>query len=237
MFISKLGSGFLYHEGELKMKYCFALFAIVGMAFASSTLDSPTMEGVSGGEGGYFPGTDDYFESYIYDATVCSSIPASANDYRVVDDFQPTVDVTMTQFSYYGITTGATPSALELMYFANNAGAPGDEVSQTSYPVTTTNTGFTFAGYIVWKADMVVDLDLSAGIYWFGFHRNDGGDNWFVGIGPCITGYEAYRTLAAGYTWAPMSASIQGADLFKELQGTPQGALLQSTWAGIKTQF
>lgn len=218
------------------MKYVFVLLAVAGMAFASSILDSPTMEGVSGGEGGYFPGTDDYFESYIYDATVCSSIPSSANDYRVVDDFQPTIDVNMTQFAYYGITTGAVPTALELMYFADNAGVPGDEVSQTSYDVTTTNTGFTYAGYVVYKADMTVDFALSAGVYWFGFHRNDG-DTWYVGIGPCITGYEAYRTLAAGYAWAPLSASIQGADLFKELQGTPQGALQQSTWAGIKTQF
>lgn len=210
----------------------FLILAVVaGLAFGSADLS-----GVSTGIGTQFPETDDYIDSYAYDATVCSSIPASFGDYRVVDDFTPVVDgADIVKFIYWGLSTATTPTSLNLMWFADASGTPGTEVSQTPYSITTGASGFEYAGYTVWTTEMVVNITGVEGTNWFGFHRPTA-DTWYVGIGPIVTGYEAHRTLAAGYAWQPMSSSIEAADLFKIIEGTVT-ALDRSTWGGIKVLF
>ena len=211
------------------MKFLVLVFIVTGFAFASSSLS-----GTSAGTGIWFPETDDVLDTYTYGDDVCGTIPASGGDFRVVDDFQTAKGATIASFSYWGVTTGAVPTSLNLMQFADAAGTPGTEVFQTDYSIATSNSGFTYAGYIVYKADMAVNLPLATGTYWFGFHR-PGTDNWFVGIGPSVTGYEAYRTVAAGYAWEPCSTSIEAADLFKIIEGAT--ALERTTWGSIKNLF
>ncbi len=212
------------------MRFLMPVLALAVIAFAA-----PQISGTSSGSGVFIPETDDIFDSYVYDATVCSSIPASFGDYRVVDDFQNSSDVTIGSFIYWGLTTGAVPTSLNLMCFENNAGMPGTEVFQTSYPITTGPSGFLYAGYTVYTTTMVASVPVPANTpHWFGFHRPDA-NTWYVGIGPIVTGFEAHRTLAAGYAWQPMSSSIQAADLFKVIEGTV--SLDRSTWAGIKNLF
>jgi len=211
------------------MKFLVLVFVIAGVAFASSSLS-----GTSAGSGIWFPETDDVLDTYAYGDDVCGTIPASFGDYRVVDDFQTAKGATISSFTYWGLSTGAIPTSLNLMQFADDSGAPGTEVFQTDYSIVSTNSGFTYAGYVVYKCDMAVSLPLATGTYWFGFHR-PGATNWYVGIGPTVTGYEAYRTLAAGYVWEAISVSIEAADLFKIVEGAT--ALERTTWGSIKNLF
>ena len=69
---------------------------------------------------------------------------------------------------------------------------------------------------------------------WLGSHRNDG-SNWYPLFGTIVTGSEAYRTVAAGWAWAPLSSSLVAGDLFKVIDGTV--SLNRTTWAGIKNMF
>jgi hypothetical protein len=213
------------------VKY-LALILLVSVA----AMASPSLRGVSEGSGSFFPETDDTFDSYVYDTSVCSSIPASFGDYRVVDDFVYAAgDVTISSFIYWGLTTAAVPTTLNLMCFENNAGMPGTELFQTSNAVTTAASGFTYAGYTVYVTTMPVSVDVPINTTrWFGFHRPDS-NTWYVGIGPVVTGFEAHRTEAAGYSWAPMSSSIAAADLYKVVTGTV--SLERTTWAGVKSLF
>ena len=203
--------------------------AVIAMA-------SPQLRGVTGGSGQFIPETDDQFDSYIYGPDAVTTIPASFGDYRVVDDFVTASPVEITSFVYWGVTTGSVPTALNIMCFENNAGVPGTEVFQTSNPITTANSGYTFAGYIVWQATMAVSIDVPTGTRWFGFHRPEA-TNWYVGLGTNVTNSEAYRTTVAGYSWVPVSSdpAIGEADLYKIIQGNT--ALTRDTWAGIKNLF
>lgn len=213
------------------MKY-LALCLVLSFA----VMASPQLRGVSEGTGSFFPETDDTFDSYVYGPDVCTTIPASFGDYRVVDDFVTAVDVTFGSFVYWGVTTAAVPTTLNIMCFENNAGVPGTEVFQTNNPITTAASGFTFAGYTVWTSTMNVSFAMSAGTRWFGFHRPDA-NNWYVGLGTTVTGSQAYRTTVAGYAWVPVSTdpAIGPADLFKVISGTT--ALTRTTWAGVKVLF
>jgi hypothetical protein len=212
------------------MKFYVLMLLVAGFAVAQ-----PEISGSFGGGGGGYPGTDDILDTYTYGSTVLSNIPASFTDYRVVDDFTPALGGSFTKFSYWYVTTAANPTALELMYFPDAAGVPsGTPGFQTSYAVTTSNSGFLFGSYAVWYAQMNVSLPFTAGKQWYGFHRNDG-NNWYVAVGTVVTNVQAYRTLAAGYAWEPCSSSIGACDMFKLIEGAT--ALGRDTWAGIKTQF
>ncbi len=196
----------------------------------------PTLSGESSGEGFWFPATDDIIDTYAYDENVCSSIPASFDDYRVVDDFVATGSVELTGFTYWIVTTGSVPTELLLISYADDGGTPGNELGQDSYAVTTAASGYVYAGYTVYVTNMPVSISVDAGTYWFGFYRSDGGETLYVGIGPTVTGAEAHRTVAAGYAWEPMSNSIVAADLYKTIEGNTT-ALDSETWGSIKGIF
>jgi hypothetical protein len=213
------------------VKY-LALLLLISVA----AMASPSLRGVSEGFGS-FPETDDTFDSYVYGEDVCSTIPASFGDYRVVDDFVVSANLTVQSFVYWGVTTSSAPTTLNIMAFQDNSGVPGTEIFQTSNPVTTVASGFTFAGYTVWTTTMNVSIDMTPGTYWLGFHRPDA-TNWYVGLGTTVTGSEAYRTTVAGYSWVPCSSdpTIGPADLFKVISGE-YTSLTRSTWAGVKSLF
>ncbi len=214
-------------------------FLIPVLAFAVLVFASSEISGTSSGSGFVFPETDDVIDTYAYDPdTVCSTIPASFNDYRVVDDFLHDQPVSIGSFTYWGVSTASAPSELELMYFEDNAGVPGDEVFQTSYSVSSQATGYTYGMYSVYVAVMTLPTSLfipANTTAWLGFHRV--GDNWYTALGPAVVGSEAYRTQGAGYNWVPVSSNpdIGAADLFKIIEGTV--SLERSTWAGIKHLF
>jgi hypothetical protein len=214
------------------MKYLLTLLFVAGLAVASS----PELTGQLSGTGFGFPGTDDYLETYAYNAaSALQTIPASFTDYRVVDDFVPAAGVNVTKWTNWFVTTAATPTTLNLMCFANNAGTPGTEVYQTPHAVTCVNSGFLFGSYVIYKAEMVLSQAFTAGTWWVGMHRVDG-NNWYPNLGTVVTGSQAYRTQAAGYTWEPCSSSIGAADVFKIVEGIVT-SLDRTTWGGIKNLF
>jgi hypothetical protein len=213
------------------MKYLSLLLVVSAFAVAQ-----PEISGEFGGQG-YFPGTDDILDTYTYGSSVLGTIPASFGDYRTVDEFVATQNANLTKFTYWGLSTTTNPSSLNLMCFANNAGVPSSTPTfETSYPVTVVNSGFTFGSYTVYYAQMTVSLSIVAGTQWWGFQR-PGADTWYVGVGSVVEGYEAYRTLGAGYSWQPCSGSIGACDMFKIIEGAYLAALDRSTWGEIKHQF
>ncbi|MCK5840852.1 MAG: hypothetical protein KAH31_01690 [Candidatus Sabulitectum sp.] len=218
------------------MRIFLVLFAVVAISFASGTL-----RGAPGGEAGYtLPGTDDELDSYAYAAAEqMSTIGASFTDYAVCDDYNG-IHAYLETYTTWGVTTGAVPTALEVLIIPDASGAPSTSgpSSQVSYPATLTDTGMTYGSYAIWLA--VIDLsatpvEIDAPV-WIGPHRNDS-VSWYPIGGTTVTGSEAYRTLAAGWAWEPFSNSLVAGDLFKVLEGIPFTALERNTWAGIKNMF
>ena len=129
---------------------------------------------------------------------------------------------------------------MELLIIEDSNGPDGPPISQDSYNCTIIDSGFSFASYIIWVAILEVEtLYLPSNeTVWLGSHRNDG-DNWYPACGTAVSGSEAYRTLAAGWSFEPLSSSMEYGDLFKIISDTPpQGVSLErNTWAGIKTAF
>ncbi|MCD4707047.1 MAG: hypothetical protein K8S62_04835 [Candidatus Sabulitectum sp.] len=214
----------------------FVIFVVAGMAFAFDSFP-----GESSGVGYLLPGTDDVFDSYAYkESEVFSSVPAAYSEFAVCDDFTATGsgDVIIDTYTSWGFTTGSNPAELELLVIADNSGPDGAPVSQTSYPCTLYDSGFTYAGYTVWVTVMDLSSDpavvMSGETVWFGHHRNDGG-TWAAGCGTTVTGSEGYRTVASGWAWAPFSESLESGDIFKIVEGST--SLERSTWAGIKNMF
>ena len=217
------------------MKYLLTLLFVAGLAVASAP---PELSGALSGTGFGFPGTDDYLETYAYNAASgCTTIPASFTDYRVVDDFVRTSAVNVTKWTNWFVTTASTPANLNLMCFANNAGAPGTEVYQTPHAVTCVNSGFLFGSYVIYKAEMVLTQAFTAGTWWVGMHRVDG-SSWYPNLGTVLTGSQAYRTVAAGYAWQTVGTdpAIGPADVFKIVEGVVT-SLDRTTWGGIKNLF
>jgi len=219
------------------MRLFVIILAVVGMAFASGTIS-----GEPGGVGHALPETDDVLDTYAYDTgTSFSTIPAASSDYAVCDDYTASGsgDSIIDTYTTWAVTTAANPTALELLYIADNSGPDGAPVSQTSYPAAVSNSGHMFGSYIVWIAVMDLSSDpavvLNGETVWLGAHRNDG-SNWFAGCGTTVAGSEGYRTLAAGWDWAPFSGSLVTGDLFKIIEGIDT-SLSRSTWAGIKNMF
>ncbi len=218
------------------MKLVFVLLAVAALAFASSTIS-----GEAGGVANYtLPSTDDVLDTYAYNAAEqMSTIGASFDDYATVDDYNG-ADGTVDTYTCWGVTTGAVPTALEIMVVADDAGVPSASgpTSQTSYPATCSDTGMTYGSYAIWLAvvDMSSDPLMVAAPLWIGSHRNDT-VAWYPIGGTTVTGSEAYRTEAAGWSWAPFSASLVAGDLFKVIEGTSGSSLNRSTWAGIKNMF
>ncbi len=219
------------------MKFLVVLLAVAALGFASDTLT-----GHSGGVGYALPETDDTLDTYAYnDGEVFSSIPASFTDYAVVDDYTAAVDADaiLETYTCWAVTTASAPTALELLVVEDASGAPsGAPVSQVSYTTAAASSGFTFGSYDVLIA--VMDLTSDEPVIpigttmWLGSHRNDG-SNWYPACGTTVTGSEAYRTVAAGWAWQTISASLQSGDLFKVIDGTV--SLNRTTWAGIKNMF
>lgn len=220
------------------MRFLLVLLAVAAMSFASGTIS-----GHAGGSGGGFVyvETDDVLDTYAYSAAEqMSTIGASFDDYAAIDDFNYAVDtdIALTSYVCWGVTTGAAPTAMELLYVADVSGVPsGAPISQVSYPIVCTNSGFLYGSYTIW----VGEIDLSANPEvstpcWLGSHRNDS-VNWYPIGGTTVTGSEGYRTLAAGWEWAPFSGSLVAGDLFKVINGTVVSSLERTTWAGIKNIF
>ena len=218
------------------MKLFAVLLCVAGLAFASGTFS-----GAPGGTGGgsFVPETDDQLDSYAYSAAEqMSTIGASFGDYAAIDDFTPPYDAGYLINTYTGwaVTTGSTPTTLELLVVADASGLPsGAPISQVGYPTTCGNTGFTYGGYPIWLAEITVGgLNVDSPV-WLGHHRA-GADTWYPVGGLTVTGSEGYRTTAAGWAWAPFSAELEPGDLFKVIDGTPV-SLSRTTWAGIKNLF
>lgn len=217
------------------MKLFVVLLAVAGLAFASGTIS-----GRPGGSGGGFvvPETDDLLDSYAYNqAEQMGTIGASFDDYAAIDDFDPPTvdaDATLTGYTCWGVTTGATPTALELLVVADASGVPdGAPISQNSYTASCGSSGYTYGGYTIWVA-VIPATDVVALPCWLGSHRNDG-VSWYPVGGLTVTGSEGYRTQAAGWAWEPFSGSLEAGDLFKVVDGSV--SLERSTWAGIKNLF
>ncbi len=217
------------------MRFFLVLFALAALAFASDTIS-----GQPGGTANYtLPGTDDIYDSYAYNAgEQMDNIGASFGDYAVVDDYNgSTID--MTSYTMWGVTTVSAPSALEIMVVPDDSGVPSaaGPSSQDSYPATSSDTGMTYGSYAIWIS--VVDASATpvalAAPVWLGTHRA-GADNWYPIGGTTVTGTQGYRTVEAGWAWAPFSESLVAGDLFKVLEGNLV-ALERNTWAGIKNMF
>jgi len=223
------------------MKFLVVLLAVAAMGFASDD----TLIGHPGGVGYPMPGTDDTLDTYAYDAGTAfsASLPASFTDYAVIDDFTEATDAdaSLDTYTCWAVTTAALPTELEVLVVADASGVPsGAPTSQSSYTATVTDSGFTFGSYALYVAVIDLTSDPIAVPFgttvWLGSHRNDG-SNWYPSCGTTVTGTEAYRTVAAGWTWEAMSVSIEAGDLFKIVEGTPGSALSRTTWAGIKNMF
>ena len=219
------------------MKLAFVLFAVVAMAFASSTI-----RGEAGGFPTYtLPSTDDILDTYAYNlGEQLSSIGASFDDYAAVDDYNG-INANIEMYTLWGVTTGVAPTALEIIVVADDGGVPSASgpTSQVSYPTVCTNSGMTYGGYTIWVAAVDLSgapLNVTAPV-WIGSHRNDT-DTWYPVAGTTVTGSEAYRTIVAGWTWLAYSSQdpYTAADLFKVIEGAPT-SLSRSTWAGIKNNF
>jgi hypothetical protein len=220
------------------MKLFVVLLAIAGMAFASSTFSGE----VRGSGGLDLPEVDMVIDTYPYDeGDQMSTIGASFGDYAVCDDctYGTEADLDLTLYLTYGVTTsGSAPSELALLVVADAGGEPdGEPISQDTYSVTNSNTGYTYGGYTIWQTEMewtVGEVTISTPV-WLGPQRQDG-SNWYPIGGLTVSGSEGYRTLEAGWAWEPWSNSLEEGDLFKIIEGEP-AALESNTWGGIKTLF
>jgi hypothetical protein len=213
------------------MRHIPILLFVVGLAVA----DPPELTGEPGGTGFGFPATDWILDTYAYSqSSSCTTIPASFTDYRVVDDFVRTSSCYVTGITNWFVTVHYTPTSLNIMCFANDDGMPGTEIFQTPHAVACSNSGYMFSSYIIYIAEMPLSQAFSPGTRWIGMHRVDG-SSWYVMVGTILTGSEAFRTVAAGYSWEPCSSSIGAVDIFKIIEGST--ALDRSTWGGIKNLF
>jgi hypothetical protein len=225
------------------MRFFAVLLAVVAVGFASGPC---LISGHSSGFGYPLPEFDDVLDTYAYTTgDVLSSIPASFGDYAAVDDYTAATDAdaVLSTYTCWGVSTATAPTALELFVVADSSSTPsGAPISQTSFTALSSTTGFTFGSYPV----LLYVLDLSSdtisvapgATVWLGAHRNDG-SNWYPLCGTTVTGSEAYRTTAAGWSWASFSStSIPAGDIFKIIEGSPASSSLnRSTWAGIKNMF
>ena len=213
------------------MKLFAVLLAVSAMAFASGTFTGE----ISGSYRGY-SATDAELTSYVYDESEqLSSIGASFGDYAVVDDYNG-VAAEVDTYVTWGISTGAVPTELNFMVVADVM-TSDTPVINAPYPVTLVDTGVTYGGYAIWETTMdlsATPVAVTPGI-WLGPHR-DSTVTWYPVAGSTVTGSEAYRTLAAGWAWEPLSTSIAAGDLFAVVEGIPT-SLSRSTWAGIKNNF
>lgn len=219
-------------------RYFVVLFVFCGMSFASDTFMTGELQPNS--KSPQLPMISDMLDSYVFNpAEVISATGGSYGGMSTVDDFicSTNGNVILNSYVCWGVTTGAVPSSLELLYVEDNGGSPsGAPVSQHTYSVTCTNSGYTSSGYIVW----MTELDLSSNPVvsspcWLGTHRS-GGTDWFPMAGTAVSGSEAHMTTgASGWNWQPFSGSLETGDLFKIVGGTV--ALERNTWAGIKNMF
>lgn len=219
------------------MRYLISLLCVVSLAGASGTLTGHT--GGSGG-GFHFPETDFLLDSYAYNPSqVMSTLGASFGDYAEVDDFdyQYGSQFWLEYYVCWGVTTGSAPVEMDLLYVEDNGGAPyGPPITQTTYSADCLNSGYTFAGYTIWIAELyLLDNPWFDSPCWLGAQRNDSG-NWYPVGGTAVTGSEAYRTTGSGWAWQPFSSSLEQADLFK-IFGNYGLQLQRDTWAGIKNSF
>ncbi len=221
------------------MKRLFVvLFVFCGLSSASDVFDTNRLQ--ANGPVPDLPVIDDMLDSYVFNANeVLSSAGGSYGDLITIDDFTCAGNgsVILNSYTCWGVTTGAVPTTLELFYVEDSGGSPtGAPVSQETYNVTCTNSGYTSSGYIVWMAE----LDLSSNPVvstpcWLGTHRS-GGTDWFPMAGSSVSGSEAHlRAEGSGWNWQPFSGSLETGDLFKIVGGTV--ALRRNTWAGIKNMF
>ena len=221
------------------MNFLVAVLVVTTVSFASNTL-----HGGSCGLANYaLPETDYNHDSYAYDANevFTTTIPASFGDYVVVDDFRRIYSEPIYYYTCWGVTTASVPYQLELILFEDSNGPDGPPISQNLYNCTIISSGFSYASYPVWVAIIHIPygLDLAYNeTVWLGSHRNDG-NNWYPACGTTVSGSEAYRTLAAGWYFEPLSNTLQYGDLFKIISDSPPSgvALERNTWAGIKTAF
>ena len=208
------------------------------MSLASDTFDTNRLQ--ANGKRPDLPVIDDMLDSYVFNANeVLLSTGGSYGNLATVDDFTCNNDgnAILNSYTCWGVTTGAVPTTLELLYVEDSGGSPtGAPVSQETYNVTCTNSGYTSSGYIVWMAE----LDLSSNPVvatpcWLGTHRSEGTD-WFPMAGTTVSGSEAHLLIeGGGWDWQTFSVSLETGDLFKIVGGTV--ALRRNTWAGIKNMF
>ena len=209
---------------------------LTAVAFATGTLSGE----VTGSASYTLPETDDLLDSYVFNEDeLFSTIPAAFDDYVVVDDY--TASSGESVIGYYrcwGLTTSSNPTELELFAVEDASGPSGAPFSMTSYPCVIINSGFIFAGYTVWMAEMDLSsypiLVFGGTTIWLGSHRNDG-NTWYSACGTTVTGMNAHRTLAAGWAWHDIADSIEAGDLFKTLEDYV--SLERTTWAGVKSSF
>ena len=219
--------------------------ACVLFAF-SVTGASGTLSGHTGGSGVgfHFPETDYTLDSYMYnESEAMSTIPASYDDYAAVDDFDPYSfdDAVLGTYFCWGVTTGAPPTALDLLVVEDNYGNPGGApVIQETCSTFLYDSGYLFSGYTIWLVEMHPTPIYVETPCWLGSQRNDG-STWYVVGGITVSGSEGYRTTAAGWAWAPFSAELEPGDLFKVMTddwSTPWWvSLTRTTWAGVKNSF
>lgn len=217
-------------------------FLMVSLILASSVLAADTITGRPDGPGGgfIFPQTDMVMDSYAYNPSeVMYTLGASFGDYAEIDDFTyPYGSGFWLEYYFcWGVTTGSPPTELQLLCVADDGGVPsGAPISQVSYPTDCLNSGYTYAGYTIWVAEMyLLDNPYFDSPCWLGSHRADGG-NWYIAGGTTVSGSEAYRSTSAGWNWQPISSTIEYGDLFK-IFGNYVISLQRTTWAGVKSSF
>ncbi len=184
-----------------------------------------------------FPRTDYLIDSYMFNSEeITSSIPASFDDYAVVDDLDQTCSIGT--YFCWGVTTGSPPASLNLLIVEDSGGCPLGAPVVESCDTFIYDTGYIYADYTVWLAEM--HLQVYVDHAWLGSWRNDGVP-WYVCCGETVTGSQAYRTTSAGYSWEPLSWSIPEGDLFKVITDGWESpwwtSLNRITWGGIKGSF
>jgi hypothetical protein len=223
------------------------LFFVVLLVVAASSFASSTLTGELAGRYTIeMPATDDIIDSNAFvSAEMYGTAFASAGDYYMAEDFTPSAKYDITDVTWWMVTTASVPapSGLEVMFYDDAPPGPGTLLwTGTPSAVEFLDTGYTFAGYVLWQANITLpDTDYFVAeqdqTYWVCIHRTDG-SNFFIIADINVEGTECYRIVTAGGPWvAGSTTGYDATDIFQIIQGNPYVALQRETWGSIKSIF
>jgi len=208
----------------------------------SFILANSSMEGHFEGIPNPLPATDWIIDTNAYNqAHQFSTAFAIYSDYWVADDFTPSGYFQIGILTFWDLSTGTMPTSVDAYFWADAPPGPGAELwngTSSGTNLTHTNSGVTFAGYIVYVTVAVLPnidyFSVNAGTtYWTTIQRTDG-TNFYCILDDEVRDTECYRDIGSG--WVPGSSTGYAAtDMFRIIESPT--ALECDTWGAIKTQF